>query len=46
MEEFEKIVNSETPVSVDYFATWWGPCKMMYPVLDDLKKRLGRRFGF
>ena len=41
MEKFEKLINSETPVLVDYFATWCGPCKMMHPILDDLKKRMG-----
>ena len=41
MEKFEKLIKSETPVLVDYFATWCGPCKMMHPILDELKKRMG-----
>ena len=41
MEKFEEFINSETPVLVDYFATWCGPCKMMHPILDELKERLG-----
>ena len=41
MEKFEKLINSETPVLVDYFVTWCGPCKMMHPILDELKKRMG-----
>ena len=41
MEKFEDFINSETPVLVDYFATWCGPCKMMHPILDELKERLG-----
>lgn len=41
MEKFEELINSGTPVLVDYFATWCGPCKMMHPILDELKKRMG-----
>ena len=43
MEKFEEMVNSEVPVLVDYFAVWCGPCKMMHPVLDELKQRMGER---
>lgn len=41
MEKFEELINSGTPVLVDYFATWCGPCKMMHSILDELKKRMG-----
>lgn len=41
MEKFEELINSEIPVLVDYYATWCGPCKMMHPILDELKKQLG-----
>lgn len=43
MEKFKEMVNSEVPVLVDYFAVWCGPCKMMHPVLDELKQRMGER---
>lgn len=43
MEKFDDVVKGTTPVLVDYFATWCGPCKMMHPVLEELKKQLGDR---
>lgn len=41
MSQFQELIQSDTPVLVDFFATWCGPCKMMSPVLDDLKNELG-----
>lgn len=41
MGKFKDIVQSDVPTLVDFYATWCGPCKMMHPVLEDLKKQMG-----
>ncbi len=43
MEKFEELIKGNVPVLVDYFATWCGPCKMMHPILEDVKKQLGNK---
>jgi thioredoxin 1 len=41
MGKFNEIVQSEIPTLVDFHATWCGPCKMMSPILDQLKSEMG-----
>ena len=41
MENFNEIIASEQLTLVDFFATWCGPCKMMHPVLEQLKAEMG-----
>lgn len=40
---FSQLINSETPVLIDFAAAWCGPCKMMPPILKSLKNTLGQQ---
>ncbi|HEX5002094.1 MAG TPA: thioredoxin [Bacteroidia bacterium] len=41
MSAFSDLINSDTPVLVDFYAEWCGPCKMMAPVLKEVASKVG-----
>jgi thioredoxin 1 len=42
---FENIIKSEKPVLIDFFGSWCGPCKMLTPILKQVKDSLGERIS-
>ena len=41
----QDVLKSDTPVLVDYWAEWCGPCRMIAPILDEVSKEYGGKIA-
>lgn len=45
MKDFQQAISGNQLTLVDFYATWCGPCKMMHPILEQLKTDMGEQIS-
>ena len=45
-QEYSELLNSDSPVVIDFHATWCGPCKALKPVMDKLSDEYKDKANF
>ena len=44
-QEYSELLNSDSPVVIDFHATWCGPCKVLSPILEELSSEQAKYIG-
>lgn len=45
-DEYEKIIEGDKPIFIDFFANWCGPCMMLSPLVEKLAEKYSDKIDF